>query len=121
MSKKSLQLDFIELYSLLSSPKYWSPLLLTSLIMNQYPMNTFSVLIMNIQARLEIDHFTLRLRVCGRTWIGLVGFSFRVKGPGVFHCTVAGGKTSPLRVTIFNCNQFTVWLGACSSDPRVCF
>ena len=47
--------------------------------------------------------------------------SFRVKGPGVFHCAVAGGKISLLRVTIFNCNRFTVRLRACSSDPRVCF
>jgi len=91
--------------------------------MNQYPMNTISVLIVNIQARLEINLFTLRLRVCGRTWRGLVGLSFRVKVKGleVLYRAVAGGKISLLRVAIFNCNQFTVCLKACSSDPRVCF
>ena len=47
--RKSLQLDFVEPYFLPSLSTYWSLLLLTFLVMNQYPMNTISLLIVNIQ------------------------------------------------------------------------
>ena len=39
---------------LVATSTYWSPLLLIFLVINQYPVNTISLLIENIQARLEI-------------------------------------------------------------------
>ena len=124
MSRKFLQLDFIEPYSLTSSPIYWCPLLVACLIMNQYPMNTISVLIKMV---------TLRRLVL------LAPATVQWKTPGPL--TLKEKPTKPIQVLLWpqtlsltvkrsisslawmfiNCNQFTVCLGACSSDLRVCF
>lgn len=52
----------------------------------------------HIQPRLEID--ILRIRISGRTWIGLVGFTFRL-----FHyLAVDGGKIGLFMITVLSCH-----------------